>query len=216
MGESFIPSSTHPLIAASARSPAAPLFLWLVIQLLALSLGVFRVPLAARIVHPEQFAIHVMLITQVIATAMLFPLILRDATTAAMAILAIAPFVQLTSYVSDIPLTRAAIAGAYVAVWMLALAMCKPLLRTRRSEMLGIACTAALSIGGVIVWYVRAEETRSGQIDWTNDALFGPILGVIAQLHAPTSAALTAWGWPVVILVACAIARVTTRASRDQ
>jgi hypothetical protein len=195
------------------RSPAAPLFAWLVFQLLALSLAIFRVPLAARVVHPEQFAIHVMLVSQVIATAMFFPLILRDATTAAMAILAIAPFVQLASYLSDTPLTRAAIAGAYVAGWMLTLAMCKPLLRTRRSEMLGIACAAALSIGGATVWYVRAEETRSGQIDWTNDALFGPILGVIAQLHAPTSAALTAWLWPVAILITSAIARVMMHAA---
>jgi len=30
------------------------------------------------------------------------------------------------------------------------------------------------------------------------------------------SAALIAWAWPVVILVTCAIARVTMRASRDR
>jgi hypothetical protein len=196
------------------RSPAAPLFAWLIIQLLALSLGIFRVPLAARVVHPEQFAIHVMLVTQVIATAMLFPLILRDAATAAMAILAIAPFVQLASYLSNTTLTCAVIAGSYVAVWMLALAMCKPLLRTRRSEMFGIACAVALSIGGTILWYVRAEEMTGGQIDWSIDALFGPVVGVIAQLHAPTSAALAAWLWPVVILITSAIARVVMRAVR--
>jgi hypothetical protein len=216
MGASFIPSSTHPLTPASARSPAAPLFVWLVIQLLALSLGVCRVPLAARVVQPEQFALHVMLVTQVIASAMLFPFILRDVITSAMAILAVAPFVQLASYVSEIPLPNASLAGAYVAMWMLALAMSKSILQTPRGEMLAVACATALSLGGAIVWYVGAEEMESGQIAWPVDALFGPILGVIAQLHAPTSAALIAWAWPVLILITCAITRVTTHASRDR
>jgi hypothetical protein len=216
MGASFIPSSTHPLTPASARSPAGPLFIWLIIQLLALSLGVCRVPLAARVVQPEQFALHAMLVTQVIASAMLFPFILRDVTTSAMAILAIAPFVQLASYLSEIPLRSAALAGAYVAMWMLALSMWKSILRTPRSEMLAVACATAITIGGAIVWYVRAEEIESGQIAWSMDALLGPILGVIAQLHAPTNAALIAWSWPIVILVTCALARVTTRPSRDR
>jgi hypothetical protein len=169
------------------------------------------------VVQPEQVSLHVMLVTQVIASAMLFPFILRDVTAGAMAILAAAPFVQLAGYLSEIPLPSASPAGAYLAMWMLALAMWKSMLRTPRSEMLAIACATALSMGGAIVWYLRAEEHKAGQIDWSTDALFGPILGVIAQLHAPTSAAaLAAWVWPVAILVACAIARVATRASRDR
>jgi hypothetical protein len=49
------------------RSPAAPLFVWLVIQLVALTLAVFRVPLSARFPPPgEQFAIHIMLAAQVV------------------------------------------------------------------------------------------------------------------------------------------------------
>ena len=216
MSESSIIASAQSPTEHPDRSPAASLFVWLVIQLLALAVGVCRAPLAARVVQPEQFSLHVMLVTQIIASAMLFPLILRDVTTAAMAILAIAPFVQLASYLSEIPLQSVALAGAYVAMWMLALTMWKSILRTPRGEMLGIACAIALSIGGAIVWYVRAEELKGGQTDWSIDALFGPILGVIAQLHAPMSAALIAWAWPVVILVTCAIARVTMRASRDR
>lgn len=216
MSESSIIASARSPTEHPDRSLAPPLFIWLVIQLLALSLGVCRVPLAARVVQPEQFAIHVMLVTQVIASAMLFPFILRDVTISAIAILAVAPFVQLASYLSEIPLPSATLAGAYVAMWMLALAMWKSILRTPRSEMLGIACATAMSIGGAIVWYVRAEEFKGGQIDWSIDALFGPILGVIAQLHTPMSAALTAWVWPVVILVACTMARVATRASHDR
>ncbi|MDQ3439702.1 MAG: hypothetical protein M3478_05070 [Planctomycetota bacterium] len=180
-----------PLRSPTDRSPAAPLFLWLVLQLIALSLAVFRVPLSARFPLPgEQFALHIMLVVQIAGSALLFPFLLRDVKTSAMVILSIAPFVQLSSYLSSIPITRAALAALYIAVWLLTLAMWRVILGSRRSELLGVACATALSLGGAAIWYVRAEAREPTPIDWSQDGLLGPILGAISQLHA---APLSPW-----------------------
>ena len=179
-----IPSPVPALANHADRSPAAPLFCWLVIQLIALALGVFRVPLSARWAPPgEQFAIQIVLVTQVVASAMLFPFLLRNLTTSAMAILSIAPFVQLSAFLSGTPMSRAALATLYVAIWLVTLAVWREIVQSRRGEMLAVACGLAWSVGGAVIWYVRAESREPGPTDWSRDGLFGPILGVIAQLH---------------------------------
>jgi hypothetical protein len=200
------PPPPHP-----DRSPAAPLFCWLVIQLVALSLAVFRVPLSARFPPPgEQFAIHVLLVTQIIASAMLFPFLLRDARTSAIVILTIAPFMQLASMLSEVPTSRAALAAAYVAAWLTTLALWRGILRTRTAEMLGVACAVALTLGAAIVWYVHAESRAPGPIDWSRDGWFGPVLGAIAQVEA-RSIPLAPWIAPCVLLIVGAVARVIAR-----
>ena len=182
------PPASAPVPPPAKKSPAAPLFLWLVLQLIALSLAVFRIPLTARFPLPgEQFALHVMLITQIVAPALLFPFLLRDVKTSAMVILSILPFVQLSSYLSSIPITRVALAALYVAVWLLTLAIWRVILDARRTEMAGVAFATSLSLGGAVIWYVYAEAREPGAIDWSHDGLFGPILGAIAQLHAAPS-----------------------------
>ena len=194
------------------RSPAAPLLLWLVIQLLALSLAVFRVPLSARFPPPgEQFAIQILLVTQIVASAMLFPFLMRDVKTTAMVVLAIAPFLQLGSYLSSVPTTRAALAGLYVGIWLITLALWRGIVQSRRGELLGVACALAISIGGAIFWYVRAESGGAGALDGPRDGLFGPILGAFAQLHtAPT----LSWAAAMVLLVLSAAVFVTARMRR--
>src|SRR4051812_2726841 len=124
-----VPAPAPPLPDA-IRPPAAPLFCWLVIQLITLSVATFHVPLSARYPLPgEQFAIHIMLTTQIVTSAMLFPFLLRDATTSAMVILSTVPFVQLASYLSAIPTSRAALAAGYVATWLATLATWRVALR---------------------------------------------------------------------------------------
>ena len=176
---SAVPAATRVV----EKSPAAPLFVWLVLQLIALSLAVFRVPLSARFPPPgEQFAIHIMLVTQITASAMLFPFLLRDVKTSAMVILSIAPFLQLSSYLSSVPIARAAMAAAYVAAWLLVLAMWRLILVSRSSQFVGEACATALALGGAVIWYVGSEARDPREIE-PPDALFGPIVGALAQLH---------------------------------
>jgi FtsH-binding integral membrane protein len=212
MSEPVLASTAPP--PTSDRSPAAPLFLWLLIQLIALSLAGFRVPLSARFPPPgEQYAIHTMLVAQVVAAAMLFPFLLRDVKSSAMVILTIAPFVQLASYFSSVPVTRAALAALHVATWLTTLALWRATLRTRYSQILGVACAVALSMGGTLIWYARAESREAGVIDWSGDALFGPILGAIAQVNAPSVAA-SSWFAASALLIFSAVACFAIRAAR--
>lgn len=193
------------------RSPAAPLFCWLVVQFLALSLGALRIPLSARFPPPgEQFAIHIVLVAQVVASALLFPLIMRDVKTSVMVILTTVPFVQLASYLSAIDAARAALAAAYVATWLAVLAAWRPLLRTRGDQMRGVACAVALSLGAAIIWYVRAETRASAPIDWSHDGLFGPVLGAIAQVEA-SAARLTPWFITTTLLILGAATHFATQ-----
>ena len=202
MSEPIPSPAPAPLSSPANRSPAAPLFCWLVIQLIALSLGVFRVPLAASWAPPgEQFAIHVVLVTQIVASALLFPFLLRNATTSAMAILSIAPFVQLSAFLSGTPMSRAALATLYVAIWLVTLAVWRGIMQSRCGEMLAVACALAMSVGGAVIWYVRAESREPGPTDGSRDGLFGPILGVIAQLHESST---SSWIAALVLLLASA------------
>lgn len=198
------PSAARPSLDCT---PAAPLFVWLVIQLIALAVAVFRAPLSARFPPPgEQFAIHIMLIVQVVVSAMLFPFLMRDVKTSVMVILTIVPFVQLSSYLSTIPIARAALAAGYVATWLVTLALWRAILQPRRGEMLGVACALALSLGGAVMWYLRAESHPPRPIDWSRDGMFGPILGAIAQLHADPSASWVAAGGLLVLSAVIGIA----------
>ena len=193
------------------RSPAAPLFCWLVIQLLALSLGALRVPLSAGFPPPgEQFALHILLVTQIVASALLFPFLLRDAKTSVMVVLTIAPFVQLASYLSMVGVARAALAAGYVAAWLATLALWRAILRTRGAQMRGVACALALSIGAAILWYVRAEGGSAAPIDWSRDGLFGPILGALVQVEAQSSPS-NIWIALAVLLIASAVMRLAAR-----
>ena len=177
------PPASAPAIAPREKSPAAPLLVWLVLQLIALSLAVFRIPLSARLLPPgEQFAIHIMLVTQITASAMLFPFLLRDGKTTVMVILSIAPFLQLSSYLSSMPTVRAAMAAAYVATWLLALGTWRATLVSRSSQFVSVAFATALALGGAVIWYVTAEA-RDPRTNALSPAFFGPVVGVLVQLR---------------------------------
>jgi hypothetical protein len=184
-----------PPVSAAApppadRSPAAPLFLWLIVQLIALALAALRVPLSARFPLPgEQFAIHIMVVAQVTAIALLFPLLLRNATKTLMVVLTTVPFLQFAAYLSSVSLSRAGLAVACVACWIATLALWRAMLRTQRAQMLGVAMALAWSVGGAVIWYVNAESREPAPIDWSHDGLFGPILGGIAQVATPRTVA---------------------------
>src|SRR4051794_23196023 len=64
----------------TAEAPADfwPVFAWLTIQMAALALSAFRVPLSARFPVPEErLAMHVMIVVQTVASALLFPALFR-------------------------------------------------------------------------------------------------------------------------------------------
>ena len=193
-----LPDDTHQ---SADRSPAAPLFLWLIIQLATLAIAAARVPLSARFPPAgEQFAAYAMIVAQVVAVSLLFPFLLRDAATTLMVILTALPFLQLAAYLSSTPLVRAGLAAAYVAAWIITLALLRAGLRTRSAALLGVAIAVAWSVGGAIVWYASAESREASAIDWSRDGLFGPMLGGVAQIATPRPVAAP-WVTAIVLLI---------------
>src|SRR6266536_2162692 len=116
-------TASTPLPRQNSTVAFWPLFAWLALQMLALLAAGFRIPFSARFIVPEeQLALHEMFAVQMIASALLFPLLFRTRSTGLLAIAATPLMVQLAGVLAAqtqmIPLT---LACAYPAIWLLGL-----------------------------------------------------------------------------------------------
>ena len=85
-------------------------------------IALFRVPLAAGYpANGELLAANVLVVTQVIAASLLFPLLLTSGPAAVAVISAAWPFLVLAGVLSGAPPERIAAAGCYVSAWLVAL-----------------------------------------------------------------------------------------------
>ncbi|MGH7215580.1 MAG: hypothetical protein ACREIT_12515, partial [Tepidisphaeraceae bacterium] len=111
------------IVSPNRRAPAAGLAgvvaLWLGVQLLALALCATRVPFAARFPQPaERVALEVMLAAQLAASAMLFPLVLRDAPASLAAIASAWVMLQFAGWLGGNSLGQVFIASLGSSAWM--------------------------------------------------------------------------------------------------
>jgi hypothetical protein len=184
------------------RSAAAvhfwPVFAWLALQMLALLAAGLRVPFSARFVVPEeQLAIHEMFAVQMIASALLFPMLMRNLATAATVIAVTPLMVQLAGVIGAesewIPLT---IACAYPTLWLIGLAMWASALRgSSKAQLYGVTTATLLVIGGVLVAYLGREFGAPGQpLDWAKRGWLGPLMGGFALLEVGVRTG-TAWAF---------------------
>src|SRR5438128_918536 len=111
---------TQPARASQPAEPlqpprsavTAPLSVWLVAQLIALTFAALRVPLSAHFIAPgEALAMDEMLVVQFGVSAMLFPFLLRDARHLLAMMLTAAPMIQLAAILAGTPAPRA------IGVW---------------------------------------------------------------------------------------------------
>jgi hypothetical protein len=167
------------------RDPAVitgPLLLWLAVQLFALGLSAFRVPLAAKWPRPQELlATHVLLAAQVSAAALLFPWLMRSWRAAIVVAASAWTFLLIAAVLSATPLDRVAIAGLYVTTWLVTLAVWREALPRTRSQLFGVAVAAFVAIGSALVCYLRLEYTTTADAD--TPAAFGPITAAIASLR---------------------------------
>jgi hypothetical protein len=175
--------STHSYTSPS-RSPLGPLGLWLLLQLLALGVSAARIPFFAKsFPQPaELLATGVMLVVQIGAAALLFPYLLRDFRAAVMVVAASWPFIILAGFLTG-QAERRILWGtvAYVTAWLLGLAVWRSALRSARAQAAGVAVATLVSIGGPLLWYLRAEYgVQSSAVDWTQASNWGPIMGALS------------------------------------
>lgn len=178
-----------------------PLLVWLVIQLAALLAGAFRLPLSVRAVHPpEALADEMMVVTQIVSAGLLLPVVLPNLRAAVALIASLWPMLFLAGFLASTPVSAIATSGLYVSAWLGGLATLSHVIQSDKMKLAASVGCTLLSLGGPILWYSRAEFfTQTPNVDWTTHGAWGPVMGVLAQLHgtevtlAPWLVLLAAW-----------------------
>jgi len=173
-----VPETPARFSRLSTFSHPLSLLIWLGLQLLVLLLPVMQVQLSEEFPRPaEKLAIEELVVAQIGLSALLFSLLLRDFASALVIAAASWPFLLLAGLLSSTPPSRLLETGAFVSLWIVALAF----LRTNsiKSNAWATAIASTLAIGGAIAAYLRAEFS-SGPID---GLVFGPIVGALDVLH---------------------------------
>jgi hypothetical protein len=186
---------------SNTRASGVAFGLWLAVQIGALALSAFRVPLAVGLpLAAEQSALPVMLITQTAAAAFLAPLLVNSRRSTIIAIAAAWPMGELAALLADAAASRVILSETYITLWILALACWVCALSKTRFAAMFSAAAAAFSLGGPILWYLHAEfVTQSETINWNHAALFGPVMGALSQVLS-TPPPLSAWCIPATLI----------------
>jgi hypothetical protein len=168
-----------------------PIALWLAIQGGALVLAAARVPLSARYPGPEELlGVHLTMIVQVTASAMLFPVLLRSVSSWIIAVAATVPFLQLSAFLAALTDNqRVAFCSLYVAGWLTALGIANAVLRTMAAKMCGVALATLAAVGGAMLAYLHREfSAPSASFEWADHGWLGPIMGCLAILEGDPGA----------------------------
>lgn len=116
-----------------------------------------QVPLAANWIRPgEKLAAHEMIVMQFVASALLFPYLLRDARRCLAMIATSAPLLQLAGMLASLPIGQLAAAWTVLAMWLAGLSLWH---RVTPNCWRGfaIACASFLTLGGLMLGYLGAE-----------------------------------------------------------
>ncbi len=190
-----------PLTPAASRPLRhfLPVTVWLCIQLLALTAGATQIQLSDQFPRPaEQLALDVMLAVQLGTSAMLFPLLLRNLTSTLLVIASTWPFIQIAGILAAVPSPSILLAGCYVSVWLVFLALARSLPRSEKSMMFVVMVMTAVSIGGALMWYLKAEfSPDASQVPSSSSRFMGPIVDAIGIAHGQTNA-MRIWG-PMIV-----------------
>lgn len=183
-----VPSSPPPPPTSPQPSPFfCSLTLWLGLQLLSLLLAAMRLPLSANFPQPaERLASDWMAITQVVAVSLLFGLLFRSVRGTTLIVVCSWPMLQLAGFLAGTPPDRLLLAGLYITCWLLAMASLSYVFRSNKLQLYAAALTGAITLGGPLLWYIRAEFAHyDAGVNWSIDGALGPLMGALAQLHAP-------------------------------
>lgn len=202
------PPAAAPLLDANDARPApgafVPVLVWMLVLLGALLLPVLRVPLSARFPVPaERIALHEMLVVQTIASAMLFPLLLRSLVSTLMTVGLSVIFAELAAFLAGEDISRPMmIYVAWPALWIVGLWGWLAALRTRRAQMAGVAAAVLLSAGGAVLAYLSREFGDASQsFPWGGRGWMGPTIGAIAMIETRTAAGTIWYGMGLHLLL---------------
>lgn len=159
----------------------APIAVWLLVQLGALLIAVFRVPLAAQYPQPAEFqAVQVMQAAQFSVLALTFPWLLQTwrqalaVTTSGFAMILAASALAAWKTSEILP------ACVFLAAWVLVFTTLG-LVHSPRAKRLGLAIAATYVLGGPLLWYLGLEFSAAEPFGRLLG--FGPLLQVVSTPH---------------------------------
>lgn len=164
-----------------------PLLVWLLIQLAALMLAAFRVPLAAQYPQPAEFqAVRLMLAAQFVALALLHPWLLRTWATALAVLCTGWVMLNLAALLSAWTLTDVLPVGIFLSIWTVDFALLGRI-RRPRWQLAITAIASAYVIGGPLLWYLQLEFASPARS--VPSLAFGPLLLALSTpRHLPPPA----------------------------
>jgi hypothetical protein len=197
------------------RPPSiAGIALWLAWQLTALGLSAFRVPLSAH--YPaaaEQWALALMLASQIAGSALLFPILLKDAKSTLVAIALAWPICELASFLADADQMTFAVGELYVSAWLIALYLWNRFASCALGPALLSSLVALLTYGGPLIAYLHAEfNANSSSGIWPHPELLGPVVGVLSLIQTAQSH-YGIWLTLIILMIAAPVFSLLTRGS---
>ncbi len=164
---------------ADDASLIKPMAVWLVIQLAALAIGCFGVPLSAkRLNPPESLSMVVMAVTQAGVAALLWPMLMRSWRSTLAVLLASLPFFRAAAFLSATPRSETLSSCGILFVWLITLAVLPRESKTTTFMFFSRVVVIAWSIGGAVMAYLAAEFSSP-----INPALAGPITQILSALQ---------------------------------
>lgn len=203
-------------IASSTLRTSGALFLWLALQLAILAIAAFHFPLWAHAPDAEDLlALQFLLVVQLGASALLFPLLMGTWRQTVFITASSWPMIVLAGMLSSESLKAIGLAVIFITLWLLALALIiwaigkrnsnsesafHPPLRTTKREMIAVALVSVWTIGGSLLLFSRVEYDPSASAlgPWSK-ALFGPISSVFSAVF---DSAASSWAPLVIVWIA--------------
>ena len=194
------PQTIDATLSPSNNAEISPtsIAIWLAIQLITIGLIIGRIRLWIR-GGDDADALSVMLIAQIAGASISAQTLMRNLPTAICVTMSALPFLLIAGIVSAADTRQLVCSAAAVLLWMISLAMLVAS-RGRLGHAVIHALANCLSIGGVVVFYLRAEF--AGQTSEWHFAWFGPIASALTLADRNSSPTAIARAWIALAIVA--------------
>ncbi len=174
-------SAVEPPEFAPPLSPTGPAFLWLAVQIAALIIAAFRIPLWAQApTGQEVLALKIVAIAQIWASSLLFPMLMKTWQQWMMSIVITWPLIALAGLLAAVDHEAIFSTAAYVTAWLVVLGLIHFALGNFRLRMIGVAAISFWSMGWPFLLFIRQEYGPGAHAALGLDA--SPIIAVSSDL----------------------------------
>jgi hypothetical protein len=181
----------------------------LLLQLAAIALAAWRVPLAAQFPQPAEFeAVRILITAQFVGAALLCPVLFRSWQMALASVCSAVVFMLLAPVLAGWPLQAALPTIGYLTSWLACLVIWT--IRSGGKWRLAVgAVSATYAAGGPLIWYLEMDFGRTSVAD--SSFAYGPLLATLLHPQSPWT---NWWLMPVVFWSGFVVAIIRFQLSR--